>query len=45
MSNIFKGKGETVGKIAGPIIGHLLEESVRLFLQKRIVRRLRQKQP
>lgn len=35
MSNIFKGKGETVGKIAGPIIGALIGGVCQIILTKK----------
>lgn len=35
MSNIFKEKGETVGKIAGPIIGALIGGVCQIILTKK----------
>lgn len=35
MSNIFKGKSETVGKIAGPIIGALIGGVCQIILTKK----------
>ena len=35
MSNIFKGKGETVGKIAGPIMGALIGGICQIILTKK----------
>lgn len=35
MSNIFKGKGETVGKIVGPIIGALIGGVCQIILTKK----------
>ena len=35
MSNIFKGKGETVGKVAGPIIGALIGGVCQIILTRK----------